>query len=245
MFEFQYRQRRQPSAVKVLLIANVVAFLVDWLILQPQMGRARTLYTFGFVPRLAFEGGYLWQTVTHMFMHGGLGHIFFNMFALFMFGPHLERNMGVGRFVAFYFLCGLAAMGLQAALNWNTTVPMVGASGAIMGVVAGFGYFFPNSVLLVFGMIPVKAWKLVAFYAAYEFLQMVGNPGSMIANAAHFGGLVMGLLVLQLVYHKYPLFGVRKRAATRSQAGPASAPQKKDPWGTVIDLNKGDDGKWQ
>ena len=71
--------------------------------------------------------------------------------------------MGMGRFLVFYFLCGLAAMGLQAGLNYSTTIPMVGASGAIMGVVAGFGYFFPNSVLLVFGIIPVKAWQLVVF----------------------------------------------------------------------------------
>ena len=248
MFEFNMQRRREPTAVKILIIANIVAFIIDNLILQPSWGVRKTLVTFGFIPRLAFEGGYWWQAVTHMFMHGGFMHIFFNMFVLFMFGPHLERNMGMKRFLIFYFLCGFAAMGLQAAMKYNTIIPMVGASGAVMGVVAGFGYFFPQSTLLVFGIIPVKAWKLVIFYAGFELFQMIGNPNNPIANAAHFGGLVMGLLFLQVVYRKYPIFGKRKtprqqRTEQTTRTRPAS--DGKDPWGTVINLNRDNDGMWK
>jgi len=247
MFEFNTHRRQQPNAVKMLIIANVVAFIMDNLFLQPSMGVRKTLLTFGFIPRLAFEGGYYWQVVTHMFMHGGFMHIFFNMFVFFMFGPHLERNMGMKRFLLFYFLCGFSAMGLQSLTQYDSYVPMVGASGAIMGVVAGFGYFFPQSTLLVFGVIPVKAWKLVVFYAVFELFQMIGNPNSMIANAAHFGGLVMGLLFLQLVYKKYPIFGGQRQPSPgpKQETRQRAKAGEKDPWGTVINLTRDDDGTWK
>lgn len=161
-----------------------------------------------------------YQLITHMFMHGGIFHLLFNMFALWMFGSMVERTWGPKRFIIFYFICGigaaLAQMGAyahqfwqidhmtlsadlhaqyQAALRQNYTV---GASGAIMGVLAAFGYLFPNTQLFIMPIpVPVKAkWAILGIIALDVFGGVSNVKGDDIAHFAHIGGAVIGFLLV-------------------------------------------------
>ncbi len=164
------------------------------------------------------------QLVTHMFMHGNLGHIFSNMFALFMFGAILERFWGPQRFLFFYFVTGLGAMLLHTAVQaWiihNYTgsfapsmqvlnefpeaaamyvTPTVGASGAIFGILIAFGTLFPNTELyLMFLPIPVKAKYFVSLYVVWELYRGISmSQGDNVAHFAHLGGALFGFLLVK------------------------------------------------
>ncbi|MEO6253466.1 MAG: rhomboid family intramembrane serine protease [Ferruginibacter sp.] len=163
-----------------------------------------------------------YQVVTHMFMHGGFFHLLFNMFALWMFGTNVERVWGPKRFLIFYLICGLGAaiaqMGSYAFDFWQidhlalSTEEMaqyqdilrrsatVGASGAIMGVLAAFGYLFPNTQLIIFPLpIPIKAkWAIMGIIALDVFGGISKVPGDNIAHFAHIGGALIGLLIVWL-----------------------------------------------
>lgn len=140
-----------------------------------------------------------YQLVTHMFTHGGIGHILFNMFALWSFGSMLERVWGPKRFLLFYLACGLAAGVAQLFLS---DAPAVGASGAIMGLLGAFAYLFPNTQLIIFPFpVPVKAKWAIIVIAAIDLFGGVYPTGSNIAHFAHLGGLVMGL-ILVIIWNK-------------------------------------------
>ena len=140
-----------------------------------------------------------YQLVTHMFTHGGIGHLFFNMFALWMFGSMLERSWGPKRFFIFYFACGLAAAAAHLILE---NAPAVGASGAIMGLFGAFAYLFPNTELIIFPFpVPVKAKWAVAVMAAIDLFSGIAPGASNVAHFAHLGGLAMGLLLV-IIWNK-------------------------------------------
>lgn len=134
------------------------------------------------------------QLITHMFAHGGIGHILFNMFALWSFGSWLERIWGGKKFLFFYMACGLAAGVAQLFLSNS---PAVGASGAIMGLFAAFAYLFPNTELFMFPIpFPIKAKYAVAGMAAIDLFGGVYPAGSNIAHFAHLGGVLMGFILV-------------------------------------------------
>lgn len=136
----------------------------------------------------------LHQLITHMFAHGGIGHILFNMFALWSFGSWLERIWGGKKFLFFYMACGLAAAVAQLFLS---NAPAVGASGAIMGLFAAFAYLFPNTELFMFPIpFPIKAKYAVAGMAAIDLFGGVYPAGSNIAHFAHLGGVLMGFILV-------------------------------------------------
>ena len=227
-----------PDAVKNLLILNVIAFLATML-LQTRgidlnaLGGLYHPYSAEFRP---------YQLITHMFLHGGVMHIFFNMFALWMLGSPLEQVWGPKRFLIFYFVCGLGAallligvnhiqiMHLQNAmshtdfemvrqqgaalleqgknytdpslgkLNYLLNVPTIGASGAIFGILLGFGMLFPNTrLLLLFFPVPIKAKYFVAGYALLElYFGIRQAPGDNIAYFAHIGGMIFGFILIKI-----------------------------------------------
>jgi len=134
-----------------------------------------------------------YQLVTHMFTHGGLAHILFNMFGLWIFGSVLEKLWGGKKFLVFYFACGLAAAVAQLFLS---TSPAIGASGAIMGLFGAFAYLFPNTEMFIFPIpFPIKAKWAVAGLALLDLFGGVNPAGSNIAHFAHLGGVVAGLLL--------------------------------------------------
>lgn len=181
----------------------------------------------------------IWQPITYMFMHGNLSHIFFNMFALVMFGPIIERILGSKRFLKYYIICALGALILQYGVqaievqqisgtirassflnfdfandrvssslnlskeNFDTLIsiygtPMVGASGAIFGLLLAFAYLFPNMPLyFMFIPVPIKAKYFVGAYILIEVYLGFNNSGSSIAHLAHVGGALFGYILIK------------------------------------------------
>lgn len=140
-----------------------------------------------------------WQLVTYGFLHADLGHIFFNMFAVWMFGLAIEQTWGTRRFVTYYFACLLGAALTQLAVQEITGQmwPTIGASGAVFGLLLAYGVMFPdNRVMLIFLPVPIKAKWFVLIYAAIELLLGVTNAMPTVAHFAHLGGLFGGAALL-------------------------------------------------
>lgn len=183
--------------VKNLLFANVVVFLVQ--ILAPDLV---PIYYFGLVPALVVKKFFIWQLVTYMFLHGGFGHIFFNMFALWMFGVELERNWGTREFIKFYFLTGIAAAIFTTVFNWASPIPTIGASGAIYGILAAYALFFPDRYVYLYFLFPIKMKYLALILGLFEFLSTY-NSQDGIAHIAHLGGMVVGFFYLRYRYRHW------------------------------------------
>src|SRR5437870_10007493 len=157
-----------PLGVKWLLISNTAIFVLCFLF------PSRSVFQwFALSPEMVLKQFAVWQLVTYMFLHGGIGHILFNMLALWMFGMDLERDWGTRRFLKYYFLCGIGA-GLCDVLvnaivgNWGTHT--IGASGAIFGLLLAFGVLYPNVTVLFFFIFPMKAKYMVMIVGGIAFL---------------------------------------------------------------------------
>lgn len=141
---------------------------------------------------------YPWQLITYQFMHGGFGHIFFNMFALWMFGMEIENMWGAKKFLTFYLLSGVVA-GLChlfiSPLLGAAPAPTIGASGAVYAVLIGFALFFPERYIFLYFLIPIKAKYLIGFLIVFEFLA-INSAHSNIAHLAHLGGALTGFLFI-------------------------------------------------
>jgi membrane associated rhomboid family serine protease len=210
-------QRTTPVVLNLIII-NVLAFLAQSVSggLEP-LNKVNDLFALHHYKSDVFRP---YQLVTHMFMHGSIFHLLFNMLALWMFGTMMERIWGPKRFLIFYFICGLGAalaqMGsyayefrqidhanitadlynqYQEILRLNCTL---GASGAIMGILAAFGYLFPNTQLFIMPIpFPVKAkWAILGFIALDVFGAVVRVQGDNIAHLAHVGGALIGFLIV-------------------------------------------------
>jgi len=142
-----------------------------------------------------------YQLFTHMFTHADIGHIFFNMFNLWMFGRVLESVWGPKRFLIFYFICGLGAAAAHLAEQYFTGggSPAIGASGAVMGVMVGFAYLFPNTeLMLIFFPLPVKAKWLILIMVGFDLFSGIGKTGDGIAHWAHLGGAAVGFILVYI-----------------------------------------------
>lgn len=210
---------RGSSVVMNLIILNAIVFLAQTLLPQG-IGGERMIDMFGlhFWKSQEFR---IWQPVTYMFLHGGFSHIFFNMFALWMFGRILEYDMGSKRFLVFYLVCGVGAGLCNLGVNWfeynrfvslgyaqmaphqlqmwADNVVTIGASGAVFGVLLAFGMLHPNDrIMLLIPPIPMKAKWFVIAYGVLELFLGVTRQGSNIAHFAHVGGMLFGFLLLAL-----------------------------------------------
>jgi membrane associated rhomboid family serine protease len=180
-----------PPATRGLIVVNVLAFL------------AQSLTHDAFTGYFALQplGPYFhpWQLVTYAFLHGGFMHIFFNMFALFMFGGPLERYWGAARFLVYYFACVLAAGGVQLATTYLSGVEesTIGASGGVFGLLLAFALNFPRQrILLLIPPIPMPAWLFVTLYGLIELFLGVTGTQSGVAHFAHLGGMLGGAIVI-------------------------------------------------
>ncbi len=187
--DYGNRFLRSTPVVLNLIIINVLVFLAQQMFdgQEEKITRVLALYP--------YQSEYFqwYQLITTMFAHGGLGHILFNMFALWSFGTWLEKSWGPKRFLFFYFSCGIAAGVAHMLLSGS---PAIGASGAVMGLLGAFAYLFPNSELFMFPIpFPVKAKYAIAVIAAIDIFGGVYNMGDKIAHIAHLGGLIMGFII--------------------------------------------------
>lgn len=187
-----------PQVTRFLLIANVVAFLLN-MITHGSLGKymqLNAIHNGVWYPQSSFSP---YQLITHMFMHGNFWHLFMNMFGLVMFGRILEMAISSKKFFILYFVSGLGAAGLQLFVYFLQGAPgaMVGASGAIFGVVAAFALYYPNVELIIFPLpIPIKAKYLVPIYGVIELYLGVSNfKMDNIAHFAHLGGAIFGFVL--------------------------------------------------
>lgn len=189
--------RLLPTAVKHLLIINIIVFLTQMALERLGMFNITNMLALNAIPTGRFR---VWQLFTYMFMHGGWDHLFFNMFALWMFGNTMENYWGTRRFVFYYLVCGVGA-GLVNLLvpGWGLTV---GASGAIYGLLLAFGMTFPNEYIYLYFLMPIKAKWFVIGYAAIEVLEGFFSTGN-VAHFAHLGGMLFGLIII-LYWRKHP-----------------------------------------
>lgn len=207
-----------PTVVKNLLIINGIAFLA--MIALDNVWHIDLTDTLG-LHYIGASDFHPYQFVTYMFMHGSFTHLFFNMFALWMFGNTLENLWGSQRFLVFYFVCGIGAGLIQELVQYiqfvatldgydsvrisaNHVIPMaeylnmmttVGASGAVYGLLLAFGMMFPNSMIYLYFAIPIKAKWFVIGYAAIELFSGLGSNDN-VAHFAHLGGMLFGLILI-------------------------------------------------
>lgn len=214
-----------PPVIKNLLILNVLFFLAQFAAI-PSSVLAQVLNYLALYPPGAPEQGFAivggglvdvpgfmpWQVVSYSFLHGSLGHLFFNMFALWMFGVQIENRWGSQRFGLFYFACVIGAALTHMVFApmlmpeaSQVAVPTVGASGGVYGVLLAFGMMFPNQPIYIWFLFPIKAKWLVIGFGALELYSAVTGTSAGIANFAHLGGMVFGFFLIQYWRGKLPV----------------------------------------
>lgn len=201
-----------PPVIKNLLLLNVLLFVAQ-LTFEAALIRWFALWPIGAPDQIQFSYGirqvgdfYLWQLITYSFLHGGLGHLFFNMFALWMFGQQIENSWGSKRFTIFYFVCVVGAGLTQLIVQLGGYVPTLGASGGVFGVLLAFGMMFPDArIMLLIPPIPIKAKYFVIGYGLLELYSGVTSTQSGVAHFAHLGGMVFGFLLIQYWRGKLPV----------------------------------------
>jgi len=184
------------TAIKALIGANVVVFLATIFVPSLQID-------LGLVPLWVVRDKRIWQLVTYMFVHAGLFHILFNMLALWMFGVELERVWGTRFFLKFYFITGIGAGCLTVVLSLLPFGPMqqlyasdvVGASGAIYGLLLAYALYFPDRPIYMYFVFPIPARVFVLIIGAIAFLSSLSDTGG-VANATHLGGLLIAYVYL-------------------------------------------------
>lgn len=243
---------RPPIIVHLLIGANVLIFLLYWLGLGSDRAIGQFYMTWGLVPaRISFGEGY--ETfVTSMFLHGGWMHLLGNMLFLWIFGDNLEDRLGHGRFALFYLASGLAAAGLQFLADPQSMVPMVGASGAIAGVMGGYLLLYPRArvdvlfiFIIFFRIFPIPAWIVLGLWFGMQIFGGLSTPteGGGVAYLAHIGGFVAGLALIVPLWlraggpvfwqqtHGIPPNPVATYSVRRSSVPRVGRRGPKGPWG--------------
>jgi len=217
-----------PPVLKSLLILNVIIYFVQVIAGNVLVGNVTLddliVYYFGLIPLgFPFASFYPWQVITYQFLHANFTHIFFNMFMLWMFGMELENIWGSGKFLVFYLLAGIGGAVLQLVVG--SGAPTIGASGAVFGVMVAFAMMFPDRLIYIYFLIPVKAKYLIAFLVVFEFLSV--GSADVIAHVVHIGGAITGFIFLladkrynfdfERLYRKLKWSNIFKRNTTKFQ----------------------------
>jgi membrane associated rhomboid family serine protease len=193
---------RTPYVTYGLIAANIAIFLGYWLTISSEQALGQFFYDWGLVPAKIMAGQGYSGLITHMFLHGGWMHIAGNMLFLWIFGDNLEDEMGHVRFALFYLACGLGAAVLQIAGDPTTSDPMVGASGAIAGVLGGYLLLFPRArvdvlfiFVIFFKIFSISAWIVLGIWFAVQLFNGVQATADGVAYLAHVGGFIVGLVL--------------------------------------------------
>lgn len=240
---------RTPLVTRALIAVNVAVFLAYWFGLPTEDRIGLFFLNWGLVPaRITFGEGYA-TFVTSMFLHGGWMHLLGNMLFLHIFGDNLEDEMGHGRFLGFYLLSGIAAAGLQYAADVRSMIPMVGASGAIAGVMGAYLLLFPRAkvdvlfiIVILIRIIPIPAFLMLGLWFGMQLVGGFSTPSDAggVAYWAHAGGFVAGLaLALPLwLARGGPAFWTRTAGApphpearyTLARSAIPRVPRRRGPW---------------
>jgi len=206
-------------AIKNLMIIMGIVFLLQKIV---ETSLPEIYYSFVYylalVPALIWYKYFLWQLATYIFLHGGFFHLLFNLFALWMFGGELENYWGSKKFLFYFLYCGIGAGIGTVLLSSN---PVIGASGAIFGILLAFGWLFPNRPIYIYFLFPIPAKYFVIIFGLIAFFSSIEGAGGGVSHLTHLGGLVFGLF-----YMAYPTIRqkIRREYYKRkwSQKGPGS-----------------------
>ena len=205
--QFSYKPALFTDAIKILVSVNFGIFLLQ------TIARTEGMFfpLFGLVPKLVWSEFMLWQPFTYLFFHGGIWHVLINMFVLWMFGSELERLWGKKHFLKFYFVTGVGAGLVTMIIGLNSMTPIVGASGAVYGVLLAYGLTYPNRTVYLYGIIPIKSLWFVIGIGVIAFMSSFDNV-SQISHLTHLSGMVIGYLMLKRPLRFNDLwFTIRKR----------------------------------
>jgi membrane associated rhomboid family serine protease len=198
-----------PPAIKFIILINIAVFLLQSTVFGEAITTMGALWPVG-------SGNFrIWQPLTYMFLHGGTAHLFFNMFALWMFGAEIENHWGTKQFNTYYFVCGIGAAAFNLLMTQGDLNPTVGASGAIYGILLAFGMMFPDRYIFLYFLFPLKAKYFIAGYALIEFFSGLGSrsmgSGSNIAHFAHLGGMLVGYIYITIKRNEWSISGIFNR----------------------------------
>ncbi|MGB7575170.1 MAG: rhomboid family intramembrane serine protease [Thermodesulfobacteriota bacterium] len=217
-----YRYRFSFGYGLTPIIKNLMIIMGAVFLLQMFVSGWIDLY-FGLVPILVWKKYFLWQLLTYMFLHGGFSHILFNLLALWMFGGELENYWGSKRFLFYFLFCGIGAGICTVVFTPYQFIPVIGASGAIYGILLAFGWLFPNRLIYIYFLFPIPAKYFVIIFGLIElFASMEGTRGG-VAHLTHLGGLLFGLL-----YMLYPMIRQKLRRDYYKRKWSQRGPDGKD-----------------
>jgi membrane associated rhomboid family serine protease len=213
-YRFSFGYGLTPVIKKLMIIMGAV------FLLQMVVSSRINLYL-GLVPILVWKKYFLWQLGTYIFLHGGIGHILFNLLALWMFGGELESYWGPRKFLFYFFFCGIGAGICTVVFSPYQFIPVIGASGAIYGILLAYGWLFPNRLIYLYFLFPIPAKYLVIIYGLIELFSSMEGTGGGIAHLTHLGGLFFGLIYVAYPYIRQK---IRREYYKRkwSQRGPGN-----------------------
>ncbi|HEX9970829.1 MAG TPA: rhomboid family intramembrane serine protease [bacterium] len=201
-FRFGFGDSIISPGVKYIIFATGLVF-----VLQTISG-SKLIAWFGLHPIDVYREFRIWQLITYIFLHGDFIHILLNMLILWMFGCEVERNWGTNDFIKYYFICGVGAGVFHILFHLTSEIPVVGASGAIYGILLAFAMLFPDRPIILFPFfiaLKAKYWAMIFAAVALVFGLLGGQNG--VAHFAHLGGMLVGFIYLKLSW-KLPLFGM-------------------------------------
>ena len=206
-FFIMNRQYNKPSpvfslggpltpVVKSILIACGATFILQ------HLAGERMLFIFGLIPRMVWNDFFLWQLVSYIFLHGDIFHLLFNLLALYMFGCELERLWGSRFFLKYFFITGIGAGICTVFFTPSLLIPTIGASGAVFGILLAYALYYPNQIVYLNFLFPIKIKYLVLIYGLLTFYFSLSGTGGNIAHIAHLGGMVFGFIYLRPRFFK-------------------------------------------
>ena len=198
-YRFSFGYGLTPIIKKLMIVMGAV------FLLQMVMSSHISFYL-GLVPILVWKKYFLWQLATYIFLHGGITHLLFNLLALWMFGGELESYWGSRKFLRYFLFCGIGAGICTVIFTPYQFIPVIGASGAIYGILLAFGWLFPNRLIYIYLLFPIPAKYMVIIFGLIELFSSMEGTGGGVAHLTHLGGLLFGLS-----YMAYPMIQKRMR----------------------------------
>ena len=233
-----------PGGVKFLLIINIFVFILTEL-----SGQKHSFFlSFGLVPNMVWSQLKIWQIFTYSFIHGGCFPIFFNMFVLWMFGKDLENQWGTKDFLIFYFVCGMGAGFITVLFGINSIIPIVGASGAIYGLLVAYGFTYPNRRVYLYGLLQLKVKHMVLGLGVIAFFASMSASQSNISHITHISGMIIGLIMMyfNLSWSGFKMWYFKFRLKNISQQSTKNNDEEKQMRQKVDEiLDKLNDNGWE
>ena len=205
--QLSYKPQLFTDAIKLLVSVNFTIFF-----LQTISGKEHLLFDlFGLVPQAIWSDFMIWQPFTYLFFHGNIWHILINMFVLWMFGSELENAWGRKNFIKYYFITGIGAGMVTCLFNLQSNIPVVGASGAVYGILLAYGLSFPNRTVYLYGLIPIKSIWFVIAIGILAFLSSFQQM-TQISHLTHISGMAIGYVFLKRRWRLNDIwFKIRKK----------------------------------